>query len=63
MPKQPKLVAIGTLHYVMGRGIERTKIFRKDMDQEDSLSPLGNLCREGFLLAYSEELTELQKYL
>ena len=28
MPRQPRLDAPGTLHHVMGRGIENSKIFR-----------------------------------
>jgi hypothetical protein len=49
MPRQPRLDAPGTLHHVMGRGIEGTKIFRTDTDREGFLSRLGNLCQEGFL--------------
>src|SRR4030042_742083 len=33
MPRQPRLDRPGTLHHVMGRGIEGTKIFRKDADR------------------------------
>ena len=33
MPRQPRLDGPGTLHHVMGRGIEGTKIFRKDADR------------------------------
>ncbi|MCK4826889.1 hypothetical protein KA005_64735 [bacterium] len=29
MPRQPRLDVSGTLHHVMGRGIDRVKIFRK----------------------------------
>lgn len=28
MPRQPRLDAPGTLHHIMGRGIERTKVVR-----------------------------------
>ncbi|MGD0918436.1 MAG: transposase, partial [Thermodesulfobacteriota bacterium] len=28
MPRQPRLDAPGALHHLMGRGIERTQIFR-----------------------------------
>jgi len=58
MPRQPRLDAPGTLHHVMGRGIEGTKIFRKDTDREDFLSRLGKLCQEGFLVAYAWSLME-----
>ena len=30
MPRQPRLDAPGPLHYVMGRGIVDTKIFRRE---------------------------------
>ena len=40
MLRQPRLDAPGTLHHVMGRGIERTKIFKNKTDQEDFLKVL-----------------------
>ncbi|MCK8604270.1 hypothetical protein [Desulfoferrobacter suflitae] len=36
--------ALGTLHHIMGRGIERTKIFRKQIDREDFLARWADLC-------------------
>jgi hypothetical protein len=33
MPRQARLDAPGTLHHVMGRGIERTALFRDDHDR------------------------------
>lgn len=45
--------APGTLHHVMGRGIERTKIFRNRTDREDFLSRLAALCRAGNLIVYA----------
>jgi len=30
MPRQPRLDAPGTLHHVIGRGIEGTKFFRNE---------------------------------
>lgn len=45
--------APGTLHHVMGRGIERTKIFRNRLDQEDFLARLAGLCREENLIVYA----------
>jgi len=35
MPRQPRLDAPGTLHHVMGRGIETSKIFISKKDRED----------------------------
>jgi len=42
MPRQPRLDAPGALHHVMGRGIERTNIFRTDADREDFVAGLRN---------------------
>ncbi len=53
MPRQPRLDAPGTLHHVMGRGIERTKIFRSSADRNDFLNRLSDLCREGALSVYA----------
>jgi putative transposase len=47
MPRQPRLDAPGTLHHVMGRGIETGKIFRTKKDREDFLDRLADLCRSG----------------
>jgi hypothetical protein len=33
MPRQPRLDAPGALHHVMGRGIDRAKIFRKQEEE------------------------------
>ena len=53
MPRQPRLDAPGTLHHVMGRGIERTKVFPEDADREDFVRRLAALCREGALVVYA----------
>lgn len=45
--------APGTLHHVMGRGIERTKIFRNQKDQGDFLARLAELCRNENLIVYA----------
>ena len=53
MPRQPRLDAPGALHHVMGRGIERTNIFRTDRDLEDFLNRLANQCMDGNLIVYA----------
>ena len=53
MPRQPRLDAPGALHHIMGRGIERTTIFRTDQDREDFLSRLADLCLDGNLKVYA----------
>ena len=43
----------GAFHHVMGRGIERTNLFRIDRDREDFLNRLANQCMEGNLIVYA----------
>ena len=45
MPRQSRLDAPGTLHHVMGRGIEKTAIFRKEEDRKDFLNRIAVLCQ------------------
>lgn len=56
MPRQPRLDAPGALHHVMGRGIERTNIFRTDTDREDFVKRLADLCLDGNLIVYAWSL-------
>ena len=53
MPRQARLDSPGTLHHVMGRGIEATKIFRNKNDREDFLVRLKDLQRSGALTVYA----------
>ena len=53
MARQPRLDAPGALHHIMGRGIERTRIFRTDQDREDFLNRLADLCIDGDLIVYA----------
>jgi putative transposase len=53
MPRQPRLDAPGALHHIIGRGIERTRIFRTDQDREDFLNRLVDLCIDGDLIVYA----------
>ena len=53
MPRQPRLDAPGTLHQVMGRGIETEKIFRTKKDREDFIDRLAELCRSGSWAVYA----------
>ena len=43
MPRQARLDAPGVLHHVMGRGIERSRIFWDDWDKEDFIRRLAEL--------------------
>jgi len=56
MPRQPRLDAPGTLHHVMGRGIERTNLFRTDTDREDFVKRMADLCVDGNLIVYAWSL-------
>ena len=56
MPRQPRLDAPGALHHVMGRGIERTNIFRTDRDRDDFLNRLAKECMGGNLIVYAWSL-------
>ena len=53
MPRQPRLDAPGALHHVMGRGIERTNIFRVDRDRDDFVDRLAKQCLDGNLIVYA----------
>jgi REP-associated tyrosine transposase len=53
MPRQSRMDAPGTLHHVIGRGIEGTKIFRNRADREDFLDRLAKLCEAKALSIYA----------
>ncbi|MBS3920893.1 MAG: transposase [Deltaproteobacteria bacterium] len=53
MARQPRLDAPGAMHHVMGRGIERTNIFRTNQDRDDFLNRLANQCLEGNIVVYA----------
>jgi putative transposase len=53
MPRQPRLDTPGALHHVMGRGIERTRIFRTDQDRGDFLERLLELSMNKDLTVYA----------
>ena len=53
MPRQPRLDAPDTLHHVMVRGIERTAIFRDEVDRTDFLARLAALAEAGALTVYA----------
>jgi len=53
MPRLARLDAPGVLHHVMGRGIERRKIFRSDSDRSDFIERLSSLSQEGAMEVYA----------
>ncbi len=53
MPRLARLDAAGVLHHIMGRGIERNKIFVSDKDREDFIARLSALAEEGAMDVYA----------
>jgi len=53
MPRLSRLNAPGVLHHVMGRGIERRKIFRSDRDRNDFIDRLSALVQEDSMEIYA----------
>ena len=53
MPKLARLDAPGVLHHIMGRGIERNKIFISDKDRQDFIARLSALAEEGAMDVYA----------
>jgi len=58
MARQARLDAPGTLHHVMGRGIEGIKIFRNKTDREDFLARMGDRCDGEALKVYAWALLD-----
>ena len=52
MPRLARLDAPGVLHHVMGRGIERKKIFRNNKDRRDFIEGLAALVEKGAMDIY-----------
>jgi REP element-mobilizing transposase RayT len=53
MPRLARLDAPGILHHVIGRGIERKKIFFNDTDRSDFIDRLAALVEEGAMDVYA----------
>ena len=53
MPRQPRMDAPGALHHVMGRGIERTRVFQNDFDRADFVERLAQRARAGDWAVYA----------
>ncbi|MBK8575831.1 MAG: transposase [Elusimicrobia bacterium] len=53
MPRQARLDIPGALHHVMGRGIQREKIFSGSEDREEFLARLGKVVEKESLLVYA----------
>jgi len=53
MPRLARLDAPGVLHHVMGRGIERRKIFLNDIDRNDFIDRLSSLAQDGAMEIYA----------
>ena len=53
MPRSARLDAPGVLHHVMGRGIEKRKIFLNDEDRSDFVVRLASLAQNGAMDIYA----------
>jgi REP element-mobilizing transposase RayT len=53
MPRLARLDALGLLHHVMIRGIEREKIFKDDKDRENLFTRLGDLLPKTDTVCYA----------
>jgi len=53
MPRLARLDAPGVLHHVMGRGIERKKIFYSDIDRNDFIDRLASLALDKAMGIYA----------
>ncbi len=53
MPRKSRIDAPGALHHVIGRGIDRQKIFSDKMDYEDYLTRLGDILEGHGCQAYT----------
>ena len=53
MPRLARLDAPGVLHHVMGRGIERRKIFLNTTDRDDFIARLGQLADDRSMAVYA----------
>jgi len=53
MPRLGRLDAPGVLHHVMGRGIEKRKIFLSEEDRNDFIDRLSALVQKGAIEIYA----------
>ena len=53
MPRRPRLGALGVLHCVMVRGVERHALFRNDIDRADFVARLVALVSATGLTVYA----------
>src|SRR5512146_2893788 len=58
MPRQARLDTTGALHHVIGRGIERAKVFRREEDRADFVRRLESLVKSGALSIYAWALLD-----
>lgn len=46
MPRQARIDAPGAVHHIICRGVERSPIFKDDVDRDDFVARLTSLCKE-----------------
>ena len=62
MPRLARLDAPGILHHVMGRGIERKRIFIYDTDRTDFIDRLAAIAEEGSMDVYAWVLMPISSF-
>jgi len=62
MPRKSRIDAPGALHHVIGRGINRNKIFSDKTDYKEFLSRLGNIVSETKTSCYAWALLPNHAY-
>ena len=53
MPRRSRIDAVGALHHIMVRGIEKEKIFRNDIDRNHFIERLRNIIQETGTTCYA----------
>ncbi len=53
MPRKSRIDASGALHHIIGRGIERSRIFENNADRENFLARLGDILKETGTACYA----------
>jgi len=53
MPRRSRIDAVGALHHIMVRGIERGKIFGSDIDRNHFVERLGDILQETSTICYA----------
>jgi len=53
MPRKARIDALGALHHIIVRGIERRRIFSDDQDRDNFVERLGNIVTESQTVCFA----------